>query len=61
VLCLESGWLDPAAGRGEVDPELPVNLVLGEPRKLAPGPALTLNLAFGGANAALVFDRRSAE
>jgi 3-oxoacyl-[acyl-carrier-protein] synthase II len=61
VLCLESGWLDPAAGGGEVDPALPVDLVLGAPRRLEPGPAVTVNLAFGGANAALVFGRAGAE
>jgi 3-oxoacyl-[acyl-carrier-protein] synthase II len=61
VLCVESGWLDPAAGGGEVDPALPADLVLGAPRRVARGPAVSVNLAFGGANAALVFAPWEAE
>lgn len=58
VLCLERGELDPTAGEGEVDPALPVDLVR-EQRPLAAGVGLSTNLAFGGANSALVFDRWS--
>jgi 3-oxoacyl-[acyl-carrier-protein] synthase II len=57
VLCLQRRAVDPTAGAGEVDPELVVDLVREEPRPLAEGAGLSLNLAFGGANAALVFDR----
>jgi 3-oxoacyl-[acyl-carrier-protein] synthase II len=57
VLCLLRGELDPAAGDGDVDPALPVDLVRGAPRTLPAGAGLSTNLAFGGANAALVFDR----
>ena len=55
VLCLVRGLLPPTAGEGEVDPETPVDLVVGE-RPLPAGPlhAISLNLAFGGCNAALV-------
>jgi 3-oxoacyl-[acyl-carrier-protein] synthase II len=55
VLALGSGELDPTAGDGTRDPALPVDLVLGEPRPVPRGPALSTNLAFGGANAVLVF------
>lgn len=57
VLCLQRGELDPAAGGGEGDPALQIDLVLGAPRPLAAGAGLSTNLAFGGANVALVFDR----
>ena len=57
VLCLRRGELDPTAGEEDVDPGLPVDLVLGAPRHLTGGAGLSTNLAFGGANAALVFDR----
>ncbi|HEX6202339.1 MAG TPA: 3-oxoacyl-ACP synthase, partial [Thermoanaerobaculia bacterium] len=55
VLCLARGVLPPTAGEGEVDPETPVDLVVAE-RELPRGPlhAISLNLAFGGCNAALV-------
>ncbi|HEX6203731.1 MAG TPA: beta-ketoacyl-[acyl-carrier-protein] synthase family protein [Thermoanaerobaculia bacterium] len=55
VLCLARGVLPPTAGEGEIDPETPVDLVVGE-RELPAGPlhAISLNLAFGGCNAALV-------
>lgn len=55
VLSLVHGTVPPTAGGGEPDPELEVDLVR-EPRPLAPGPAVSLNLAFGGCNAAVVFE-----
>jgi 3-oxoacyl-(acyl-carrier-protein) synthase len=60
ILCLESGSAHPAAGAGDADPALPVNLVRGEPRPV-PGlrHALSSSLGFGGANAAVVFGRWS--
>lgn len=54
VLCLENGQVHPAPGPGEVDPETPVDLVSGAPRPAAAAPAVSLNLAFGGCNAAVV-------
>ena len=59
VLSLQRGELDPTAGGGELDPALPVDLVR-EPRPLPSGVGLSTNLAFGGANSALVFDRWTA-
>jgi 3-oxoacyl-[acyl-carrier-protein] synthase II len=57
VLCLLSDEVDPSAGEGEVDPALPVDLVRSQPRALGRGAGLSMNLAFGGANAALLFVR----
>jgi 3-oxoacyl-[acyl-carrier-protein] synthase II len=61
VLCLRHGELHPVPGYpagAEVDPELPVSLVLDRPLPL-PGvrAAVSTSLAFGGSNAALVFSR----
>lgn len=66
VLCLARGVVHPTAGGGEIDPETPLDLVTasrplaaaaddgsGEPA--ASLHAVSLNLAFGGCNAALVF------
>jgi 3-oxoacyl-(acyl-carrier-protein) synthase len=62
VLGLEAGEAHPAAGEGAIDPNLPVDLVLGGPRPLDPkAVALSTSLGFGGANAALVFAPWSAE
>jgi 3-oxoacyl-[acyl-carrier-protein] synthase II len=61
VLALLAAAVQPAAGEGETDPELPVDLVRGAPRGIDLGPgaprraAVSLNLAFGGCNAAAVF------
>ncbi len=53
--CLMSGLVHPTPGRGELDPEAAVDLVIGSPRALeAPLAGVSVNLAFGGANAALV-------
>ncbi len=62
VLCLAHGEVHPCSPGGEVDPDLGLDLVLDAPRRLAPfddraKAALSTSLAFGGANAALVFER----
>ena len=58
VLCLQKGELHPVGRDGEVDPELPVSLVLDEPLSLPDArAAVSTSLAFGGSNAALVFSR----
>jgi 3-oxoacyl-(acyl-carrier-protein) synthase len=58
VLCLHYGELHPVRRAGEVDPELPVSLVLEAPLSLPEARvAVSTSLAFGGSNAALVFSR----
>lgn len=58
VLCLEAGLAHPSAGQGSLDPGFGIDLVGGEPRRLAPDSvALSTSLGFGGANAVLVFAR----
>jgi 3-oxoacyl-[acyl-carrier-protein] synthase II len=56
VACLSRGAVHPTWGRGDVDPLIAADLVVGASRELGPGRcALSTNLAFGGANAAVVF------
>lgn len=44
---------------GALDPELGLDIVLGAPRALSrAGCAISTSLAFGGANAVLVFTRQ---
>ena len=55
ILCLSNRSVHPTPGHGEVDPACPVNLVVEVPRRLERArTALSVNLAFGGANAAVV-------
>jgi 3-oxoacyl-[acyl-carrier-protein] synthase II len=55
VLCLCARAVHPTAGDAPVDPATPVDLVVGALRPIGPrAVGLSLNLAFGGCNAALV-------
>jgi len=56
LLALATGSLPPTPIVDEVDPECPARLVTGAPRAISyPATVLSVNLAFGGANVALVF------
>ncbi len=58
ILCLLHGEVHPMPDDGASDPALPLRLVLRRPLSLARARhALSTSLAFGGANAALVFTR----
>jgi 3-oxoacyl-[acyl-carrier-protein] synthase II len=60
VRCLVEGEVHPMPAGGQPDLALELDLVVGEPRKLARCEhAASINLAFGGANAALVFSRHA--
>lgn len=48
------GQVPPVAGTTEVDPALPVDVVVGAPRAVPIAPVLSTSFAFGGHNAALV-------
>lgn len=54
VLCLDRGSVHPTPPVGELDPAIPLTLVVDEPLELPhPSSALSLNLGFGGCNAVL--------
>lgn len=58
ILCLHAGEVHPMPDTGTPDPALQLRLVLGNPlRPERMRHALSTSLAFGGANAALVFSR----
>jgi nodulation protein E len=59
VLALAAASLPHTAGVTEVDPTLDLDVIIGEPRPLAPDKDLALSnsLAFGGLNAVLAFRR----
>jgi len=54
VLTIERGIIPPTAGWGEPDPEILLDLVVGEPRPFAGGPVLSNSFGFGGHNGCLV-------
>jgi len=60
VLSLVHGRLHPAPLGGTLDPASPAHLVLGEGAASAADVGLSVNLAFGGSNAALLFRRWAA-
>jgi 3-oxoacyl-[acyl-carrier-protein] synthase II len=61
ILCLAAREVHPMPSAGAIDPELGLDLVIGTPRALPNARfAASLNLAFGGANAALVLARAEA-
>ena len=57
VLSLREQVVPPAPGGGEIDPETPLRLVRERPLETRLDVGITLNLAFGGCNGALVFLR----
>ena len=59
VLCLRHEKVHPTTGFGETDSATPVNLVEGRAVSISPMRAgLSLNLGFGGSNAALLLAKR---
>ncbi|MPQ96883.1 beta-ketoacyl-ACP synthase II [Modestobacter sp. I12A-02628] len=55
VQALASGMIPPVLNLEDVDPEIELDLVRGEARKMAPGLALSNSFAFGGHNVVLAF------
>jgi 3-oxoacyl-[acyl-carrier-protein] synthase II len=51
---LRCGAVPPVAGTRRVDPEIDLDVVLGEPRQIAAGYGLSNSFGFGGVNACLV-------
>jgi 3-oxoacyl-[acyl-carrier-protein] synthase II len=54
VLSIDRGLIPPTAGYGEPDPEIPLDVVHGDPRRWEPGPTLSNSFGFGGHNGCLV-------
>lgn len=54
LLSLRHGLIPPTAGTTTLDPELNIDLVLGEPRPWTPAPAISNNFGFGGHNGSII-------
>ena len=53
LLSIEHRLIPPTMGTTQLDPELSIDLVIGEPRPWDPGPALSNSFGFGGHNGSL--------
>jgi 3-oxoacyl-[acyl-carrier-protein] synthase II len=60
VLSLVNQTIPPTAGTTEVDPEIALDVVIGEPRPTALDVVLSNSFGFGGHNGSVVFRRFSA-
>jgi 3-oxoacyl-[acyl-carrier-protein] synthase II len=54
ALSLERGVIPPTAGLEQLDPEIHLDVVTGEPRPFTPGPVLSNSFGFGGHNGCIV-------
>lgn len=54
LLSIEYGLIPPTANTAVPDPELDIDLVVGEPRPWVPGAAVSNNFGFGGHNGSIV-------
>lgn len=55
ALTIDRGLIPPTSGYEHPDPDIHLDLVVGEPRSWEPGPALSNSFGFGGHNGTLVF------
>jgi 3-oxoacyl-[acyl-carrier-protein] synthase II len=54
LLSIEKGLIPPTAGTTVIDPEMSIDVVMGEPRKWTPGPTISNNFGFGGHNGSVI-------
>ena len=54
LLSFEKSLIPPTAGTTVIDPEMNIDVVLGEPRSWTPGPTISNNFGFGGHNGSVV-------
>lgn len=55
LMSFEKKLIPPTAGTTALDPELDIDLVIGEPRPWTPGPTMSNNFGFGGHNGSAIF------
>ncbi len=54
LLSFEKRLIPPTRGTSTVDPEMNIDLVVGDPREWIPGPTISNNFGFGGHNGSIV-------
>ena len=54
MLSIEKKLIPPTRGTTVVDPEMSIDVVIGEPRSWEPGPTISNNFGFGGHNGSVI-------
>ena len=54
ALTIEQGYIAPTANTKNVDPEIHIDVVINEPRKITVGPVISNSFGFGGHNGSIV-------
>ena len=54
ALTIEQGYIAPTANTKNVDPEIHIDVVINEPRKIEVGPVISNSFGFGGHNGSIV-------
>lgn len=54
LLSIEKNLIPPTAGTTVIDPEMSIDVVIGEPREWTPGPTISNNFGFGGHNGSVI-------
>lgn len=54
LLSIEKSLIPPTAGTTVIDPEMGIDVVIGEPREWTPGPTISNNFGFGGHNGSVI-------
>lgn len=54
LLSMEKNLIPPTAGTTVIDPEMCIDVVIGEPREWIPGPTISNNFGFGGHNGSVI-------
>ena len=54
LLSIEKILIPPTAGTTVIDPEMSIDVVIGEPREWTPGPTISNNFGFGGHNGSVI-------
>jgi 3-oxoacyl-[acyl-carrier-protein] synthase II len=54
LLAIEKKLIPPTAGTTSVDPEMSIDLVIGQARPWTPGPTISNNFGFGGHNGSVI-------
>ena len=54
LLSIEKSLIPPTAGTTVIDPEMSIDVVIGEPREWTPGPTISNNVGFGGHNGSVI-------
>ncbi|NNN20282.1 MAG: beta-ketoacyl-ACP synthase II [Acidimicrobiaceae bacterium] len=54
ALTIENGYIAPTANTKNIDPDIHLDIVINEPRKMSAGPVISNSFGFGGHNSSIV-------